>query len=326
MISAKMPIQFALSVKTYLRHYRALGYRYRGHECALSRLGRVLGRIGVQDLDAAGYDMWCRANVSNHPNSRRKAQQIVRRFCLFRARTEPTFFVPSIYSFPTLHPYVLPVIVEPHQVARMLEAASHLPDRYNPPLRAAVNRIAVVLLYTAGLRFGELLRLQVTDVQGGASVLRVRESKFHKSRLVPLSRSAQTELRRYIGARGKFCPEQHDRGPLLCNRIGGHLHGYSAPGMWSLLERLFNLADVRNTEGRRPRVHDLRHSFAIQALIRVYRSNGDVQSALPKLALYMGHVSVESTLHYVRLVPQVAALASERFERHFGHWVCGGAT
>jgi len=325
MTSSTTATKFQSEVETYLRHYRALGYRYHGHACTLSRLGRVLGKIGVHDLDAASYDVWCRSIVSNHPNSRRKAQQIVRRFCLFRARTEPTVFVPSVYSFTKLHPYVRPVIVEPEQVARMLEAASRLPDRYDPPLRAAVNRIAVILLYTAGLRLGELLRLQVTDIQDGMSVLRVRESKFHKSRLVPLSQSAQTELRRYIRARSNFCPEERDRGPLLCNRKGGQLHGYSAPGMGSLLERLFDLADVRNAEGCRPRVHDLRHSFAIQSLIRVYRAKGDVQSALPKLALFMGHVSVESTLHYVRLVPEVAALASQRFEGHFGHWVQGGA-
>jgi integrase/recombinase XerD len=62
----------------------------------------------------------------------------------------------------------------------------------------------------------------------------------------------------------------------------------------------------------------------VQSLIRIYQANGDAQSALPKLAIYMGHVSIESTLHYLRLVPEVAALASVRFEAHFGHWVQGG--
>jgi len=324
MTASAMPIKYRTALDTHLSHYRALGYRYRGHACVLSRLGRHLGKIGAKDLDAVGYDTWCRSMADNNPNSRRKAQQIVRRFCLFRARTEPKFFVPCPFSMTKQQPYVRPVIVTPEQVARMLAVADTVRDRSGPPIKAAVNRIAVVLLYTAGLRMGELLRLEVTDVEHHARVLRIRESKFHKSRLVPLSPSAQLEVQRYLRARSRFCPEQADRGPLLCNRKAGHLRGYSPPGISSLVLRLFDSANVRDAEGRRPRFHDCRHSFAVQSLIRIYRAKGDVQSALPKLALYMGHVSVESTLHYLRLVPEVAALASQRFEEHFGHWVQGG--
>jgi integrase/recombinase XerD len=324
MTASAMPIKYRSALDSHLSHYRALGYRYRGHACVLSRLGRHLSKIGAKDLDAAGYDAWCRSIANNKANSRRKAQQIVRRFCLFRARTEPKFFVPCPFSMTKPQPYVRPVIVTPAQVIRMLAAADVVRDQSGPPMKAAVHRIAVVLLYTAGLRMGELVRLQVTDIEDRTRILRIRESKFQKSRLVPLSPSAQLEVQRYLRARGRFCPEQSDRGPLLCNRKDGQLHGYSKPGIGCLVRRLFDRANVRDTEGRRPRFHDLRHSFAIQSLIRIYRAKGDVQSALPKLALYMGHVSVESTLHYVRLVPEVAALASQRFEAHFGHWVQGG--
>ena len=320
------PLPFQSEVETYLQHYRALGYRYRGHACTLSRLGRYLETIGAEDLDAAGYERWCRSISHNHPNSRRKAQQIVRRFCVFRARSEPTYFVPNVYTLTKLQPYVRPVIVAPDQIARMLTMASTLTDRYEPPLRAAVNRIAVVLLYTTGLRVGELLRLEVTDILDGMSVLQIRESKFHKSRLVPLSQSVQSELRLYLRARGRRYPQYEASGPLLCNRFGGTLHVYSKPGLTAMMKRLFDLADVRDAQGRRPRLHDMRHSYAIQALIRVYRARGDVQSALPKLALFMGHVSVASTLHYLHLVPEIAALASQRFEGHFGHWIDGGAS
>jgi integrase/recombinase XerD len=326
MTASAAPTKFRAAADTYLSHYRALGYRYRGHACILTCVGRHLHKIGAKDLDAGGYASWCQSMVNNHPNSRRKAQQIVRRFCLFRARTESAFFVPSFYSLTKMQPYIRPVIITPEQVGQVLAVADRVLDQSGPPMKAAVHRIAIVLLYTAGLRMGELLRLQVTDVENGARVLRIRESKFHKSRLVPLSRSAQVEVKQYLQTRGRFCPEQPDRGPLLCNRKGGHLHGYGEPGIGSLVQRLFDRAKVRDVEGRRPRFHDLRHSFAVQSLIRIYRAKGDVQSALPKLALYMGHVSVESTLHYVRLVPEVAALASGRFEEHFGHWVQGGAS
>jgi integrase/recombinase XerD len=81
---------------------------------------------------------------------------------------------------------------------------------------------------------------------------------------------------------------------------------------------LFKTTGVQNSEGRRPRIHDLRHSFAVQALVRWYREGADVQSNLPKLAMYMGHVSIVSTAYYLHFVPALAALAGDRFEKSFG--------
>jgi len=86
---------------------------------------------------------------------------------------------------------------------------------------------------------------------------------------------------------------------------------------------LFDAAGVRDECGRRPRVHDLRHSFALQALIRWYRQRADVQSKLPMLALYMGHASIESSAYYLKWVPTLRRLASERFEERFGYLVEG---
>ena len=88
--------------------------------------------------------------------------------------------------------------------------------------------------------------------------------------------------------------------------------------MGEAVSRLFVAADVRDSEGRRPRVHDLRHSFAVQALIRWYRNGADVQSNLPRLAMFMGHVSIVSTAHYLHFVPTMRELASQRFEAAFG--------
>jgi len=215
------------------------------------------------------------------------------------------------------------VIVEPEQIARMLAAADRLPGRDNSPLHAAVGRIATVLLYTSGLRSGELLRLTVEDLQEEGSVLRIVEAKFHKSRLVPLSETAQMQLRSYLRQRAPFARDSSERAPLLFNRYGGRIRPYSASGLHRLIDRLFIAADVRDHQGRTPRVHDLRHSFAVQSLIRSYRSQGDPQSLLPKLAMYMGHVSIASTMHYLTLVPALAGLAMLRFNTGFGNKILG---
>jgi integrase len=89
--------------------------------------------------------------------------------------------------------------------------------------------------------------------------------------------------------------------------------------------QVFRRADVHDAMGRRPRVQDVRHSFAVHSLIRKYREGGDVQTHLPKLALYMGHVSIVSTAYYLHFIPEVAALAGERFSRRFSHLIDNGA-
>ncbi len=317
------PLAFARQATAYVRHYRALGLRYRHVEHILSLLGRYLATAGAPDLDGPQYESWRRSRASLHSNSRRKAEQIVRRFGLYRRRSEPAAFAPSADTFSPLRPTIRPVIVEPEQVMRMLAVAARLQPVNRSPLQPAVARVATVLLYTSGLRSGELLRLRVEDIEDGGAALQVRQSKFHKSRIVPLSNSAQVEIRHFLKQRATFAVTSPDSGPFLCNRYGGDLSPYSAPGIQSMMRRLFRAADVRDLEGRMPRLHDLRHSFAVQSLIRSYRDHGDPQALLPKLALYLGHVSLESTIHYLKLVPAVAQLASARFEAAFGRQVLG---
>jgi integrase/recombinase XerD len=206
----------------------------------------------------------------------------------------------------------------------MLGIAFTLPKTSDSPLRAPALRIGIVLLYTCGLRLGELLRLTMSDIEEQGTLLRIRESKFHKSRLVPLSSSATRELRAYLRKLRKVFPDDPST-PLLCNISRGYVHPYSPVGLRCAIKRLFDAAAVRDEQGRQPRVHDFRHSFALQALLRWYRNGTDVQSCLPKLALYMGHVSIESSAHYLHWVPTLQRLASHRFEQRFGHLVEGGA-
>lgn len=318
------PSPYARQVDAYLRHFRALGLRYRGVEHILSVLGRFLTESGAQDLNADHYEQWRLSRAHLHSNSRRKAEQIVRRFCVYRHRSDSAAFVPAADGLSRLRPYVRPVIVEPVQIARMMRAAGRLAPTWSSPLLPAVSRVATVLLYTCGLRSGELRRLRVEDVEDHGAVLRIRESKFHKSRLVPLSDSARNEVRRYLRRRAAFAIAAPATGPFICHRHGGGIRPYTEPGFQSLIGRLIVAAQVCDAEGRVPRIHDLRHSFAVQSLIRSYKPAGDPQALLPKLALYLGHVSIESTVHYLRLVPAVAALANQRFEAAYAQKVLGG--
>jgi integrase len=309
-------------IAAYLVHQRALGRGYDNEERVLSSVHRFVAQASAEDLDRVLFDRWCDTLCHLAANTRRARQLVVRKFCLYRSRTEPRCFVPDPLYFSRLQPYRRPVIVPPGQVACMLAAADELAPTPGSPLLPAVMRIAIVLLYTSGLRRGELLRLTLGDVEPRAGVLRIHESKFHKSRLVPLSHGARSELRRYLRTRLRSGLDPRQGAPLLCNTTRG-VRGYTGTGISRGIHELFEAAGVRDSDGRLPRIHDMRHSFAVQALIRWYREGADVQSQLPKLAMYMGHVSIVSTAYYLRLVPEVANLASERFERGYGDLLQG---
>ena len=308
-------------ISRFLDHKRTLGHRYLHEAWVLQMLQRHVEQSDCRDLNAKCFESWLASLKDHHPNTRRKWYQIVRHFCVYRQRSEPGCFLPSVEGAAKRQPYVTPIILEPEQIGRMLGIAAKLAKTSRSPLRAPALRLAIVLFYTCGLRLGELVRLTISDIEEQGTVLRIRESKFHKSRLVPLSSSATRELQAYLRKRRKAFASD-PTAPLLCNWRGGYV---DRTGLRDAINRLFDAAAVRDEQGRRPRLHDFRHSFAVQALLRWYRNGADVQSCLPKLAIYMGHVSIESSAHYLHWVPALQRLASGRFEQRFGHLVDGGA-
>lgn len=312
-------------VDRYLQWKRALGRGYLDVERVLVSLLQLMHDHAAADLDQGLFDAWSKSFAELTANVRRNRQREVRNFCLYRQRTEPNCFVPDANRFPRPCPYCAPVIFGPEAVARMLVIAEQQRATAGSPLLPAVLRLAVVLLYTAGLRRGELLRLTLADADPTAGVLRIRESKFHKSRFVPLSPDACSELRAYLRQRLAPPLSAAPDSPLLCNCTRGQ-RAYTGTGLSRGLKLLIRSANVQSTDRRRPRIHDFRHSFAVGALLRWYQQGADVQSNLPKLAMYMGHVSIVSTAYYLKWIPDIAVAASDRFEAKFGHLISEGAS
>jgi integrase len=148
-------------------------------------------------------------------------------------------------------------------------------------------RLAVVLLYTAGLRRGELLRLTLADVDPRHGILQIRASKFHKSRIVPLSQDASRELRLYLRRRLQPPLSRSADSPLLCN-TKGRVRGYTGTGLREGVKTLFRAANVRGIDGRTPRVHDFRHSSGNRIIPatggELLHLPGDYASVGPSLA------------------------------------------
>ncbi|HDO1354884.1 TPA: tyrosine-type recombinase/integrase [Aeromonas veronii] len=301
---------FDAAVQAYITCRRALGRASRADEYVLRRLRAYLAEAGYCDLDAENFDCWRRQLHHCAYNTQLDWAMMVYRFCRYRRRRESQCFLPDREIFGRRRPHPLPTPIEADQVWRLLDFISRRTANAGRELPYAVHRLAIVLMYTAGLRRGELARLRMEDIDVETGVLRIQSSKFHKSRWVPLSPSATQELRRYLSIRAAFVPRTAHNIMLLCNSAES---GYTIGGLGIAIKRVMHRSGIWTDASRMPRVHDFRHAFAVEALRRWYEEGRDVQSELPKLSMYMGHVSIISTTYYLRFMPAVVALASQRF-------------
>jgi len=313
-------------IDRYLTLMVALGRGYALERRVLTHLDRHLSRHHSRDLSCTEFDEWCKSIRHMAPGWRRVQMYIVRKFCLYRRRSLASAFVPDTLHFPDRPPRELPYIFSDRDIRSLLLACSKLRRTTQSPLRPHAFRLAVVLLYTSGLRRGELLGFALRDYDPAAKTLLIRETKFYKSRYIPLSADGDQELQRYLVVRGKLGFSMRPDSPLFYNG-NAQRRTYSIAGLQTGLYELMDSCGIRKANGRVPRVHDFRHGFAIRSLLRWYHAGADVQSKLPLLSAYMGHISISSTEYYLSFVPELAAAASERFRARCGSLIepqCGG--
>ena len=298
----------ASTIQSYLTLKRALGRQYAMHEWVLAHLDQFLAARHA-DLGPETFAAWCLTLEHLASGNRRNHMREVRNVCLYRRRREPSCFVPDERLFPPVHQVIRPHIFTDGQVGQLLAAGGTRARPANSPLCPEMMRLAIVLLYTTGMRRRELTRLTVGDYDSREHTLTIRESKFHKSRLIPVSADAAREIDGVLDMRHRQRYPTATDSSLLWHRS----RGYSGGGLGCAVRALFRQAAIRTATGQLPRTHDFRHAFAVTVLLRWYRAGVDVQAKLPFLALYMGHVSVVSTAYYLQFVEPLAAAVSTRF-------------
>jgi integrase len=306
----------------YVDLKRALGRGFDGPSRTLQSLDRFLyeQRAMYQDLDPIAFHAWCHTHEHAASGVRRVRMLEVRAFCLYRRRTEPQCFVPDLSSFPSYHQRLKPYILSQAEVAKLLRAAAGLERKPVSPLRPEVIRLAVVLLFTTGIRRGELLGLTFGDYDRRESTLLIRETKFYKSRLLPINDGIADEIDRYLRARVRNRLPISSDTALIWNAFRGG-RAYSGTSLQLCLRPLLQKCGILTPRGTPPRIHDFRHSFAVNALLRWYRAGADVEAKLPLLATYLGHGSAVSTHYYLHLIEPLRTAASERFANHYGELV-----
>jgi integrase len=209
----------------------------------------------------------------------------------------------------------IPYLLGPDDARRLLDLAGSLPDKPRAPLRGPTYRTIFALLYGLGLRVGEVSRLQRADVDFYRDLLVIRETKFGKSRLVPFGPRIGGLLRDYVERRGSSLSLSADSALFSFTRRGAVHPGTISQTFHQLVPRL-GLAPPAGVAS--PRVHDLRHSFAVGTLLRWYRGGIDPAARLFHLATFLGHVNPSSTSVYLTITSDLLAAANRRFEGFVG--------
>jgi integrase/recombinase XerD len=307
-------------MREHLDMIRSLGYRHEHAEGKLRRFDRFLqGRpdlIGKPLLQL--IEAWRQAGTTLHHAL--EAQQCGRMLSRLQARRDPTCAI--IPSDPQLRrrwraSLRRPYIYTEQEVTKMLEVARRLPSRVYP-LRPWSAYTMLLLTYCAGLRIQEVTNLNLGDVDLRAGTLEIRNSKFFRSRRLPLPPGVVNALRDYIEERRKAGVPMDPESGLFWNTL--RWKRYSKKASQELLVTVLRRSGIKRGRGRTgPRVHDFRHAMVCNRMLDWYRHGINPQSHLAHLSTFMGHTDIQYTLTYLTVTPELLQLASERFRRHAVH-------
>ncbi|MBN1773661.1 MAG: tyrosine-type recombinase/integrase [Deltaproteobacteria bacterium] len=301
------------AVENYITLKRSLGAVFSADARILRSFGRAVGDLPVDAIRRENCQAFCRGTGPPSRFWERKHYTLHAFFRHLVARGHLT-----AAPLPQLAPRI-PRMFQAHvysrdEMRRLLEATSILDTPWSR-LRPATCRTLLLLLWGAGLRPGEALRLRCCDVDLAARILVIWDTKFFKSRLVPIGTDLCRALDLHRAAQHRSRAAGAMRAPFFCTRAGKPI---SLATLEKAFVRLREHAGIRRPPGDRwqPRLHDLRHAFALNRLIAWYREGADVQACLPLLATYMGHINISGTQTYLSMTPELLAEASRRFERY----------
>ena len=237
---------------------------------------------------------------------------VVRLFCRYLSQFEPSCYIPEpARTIVKPEPSRIPYIYTKAEIKDLLDNAAKLSPQ--KPLYCYTYYTLFGLLYTTGIRIGEALALNIEDFHQDSKLLHIREGKFHKARWVPISDSTDVILKKYINIRQQTnkividSPFFIDR---TCKRLSYRKVNYT---FHILLKR----CNIHISKDYVPRIHDIRHAFAIHRIIKWYRDGENVNVLLPALATYMGHVDITSSQVYLQATPEMLEQGNQRFLKYF---------
>jgi integrase/recombinase XerD len=303
------------AVDLYIQRRQSAGSRFYAPAAQLRSFSRQCGEVALRSITPTHVSKFL-----NHPRTlpttwckKHGTLRVFFEYWTLRRQMKTAPLPPSVPKCPQTF---VPYIYTRSELRLLLDATPRSQRVRSCVMSPATFRTMLLFLYGTGARLGEALKLRITDVDLRSGVVTITGTKFYKSRLVPLGRDVLQLIRQYL-----LLPATKDQDyrPLFQTKMGEPIKLQAVDKSFARLRRLAGIVR-HDVTPYQPRVHDLRHTFAVHRLTAWYKEGSDVQRLLPGLSTYLGHVDLQSTQRYLTMTPELLQQANHRFERY----VCGG--
>jgi len=313
MNTLKLTSPLALPIENFIKLRQLCGRDYRSQGRLLGHFDRFLVEEGIKNTRITRQIIERYHSALSHLTPRDQANRIcvVRQLCQYLARNDPYTFIPepmkTIWGYTAGKPYIFSC----SEIRRLMDRALGLlpAGSLQPPMYHTL----LGLLYTTGIRISEALDLNLESFHVSKQCLYIAQGKFRKARWIALSDSACKKLQYYIDQRLHRTPNAPED-PLFLSKRGQRLSYNIA---YRTFRSLLDQCDIAYHKSTGPRLHDLRHTFAVHRLLAWYQDGLNINARLPILATYMGHVNIRSTQVYLQPTAELLEQVSNRFHDHY---------
>ena len=302
-----------LGAEDYLTLRRGLGFKLKRYGRFIREFTSWLESCGETRISTRLALQWATQPQHLQPAEWAARLSAVRGFARYWSAIDGTSEIPAEGLLPFRARRTKPYLYSNREIQQLLQAAKSMPAQFK--LQPFTYYCLLGLLTVTGLRISEALNLELRDVNWTESLLTIRTSKFGKSRLVALDRTTKEVLVEYAARRNHFFPDR-PTAAFFPSRTGARLDPGQVRRVFYYLSRKIGIRGA--LESRGPRLHDFRHRFAVETLLRWYRSGEDVRQRLPILSTYLGHGHVTDTYWYLSNTPELMEAAGERLEKRWG--------
>jgi integrase len=303
----------AIHLDNFLKLRRQLGFKLRVPGILLRSFVRFAERQRASIITTKLALQW--ATRPRHIQQVQKARRlgVVRRFAIYLSAIEPRTEVPAKRLLPWRYRRRAPYLYSAEDVQRLIEATNQIGVK-NPVkgVKGASHATLIGLMAVTGMRVGEVIALDRDGVDLSRGVITVRHTKGDRSRVLPIHSSTKKALQRYAILRDEAFPQPFCSSFFVSARGTQLVHCTVHRCFVSVASQI---GLQKSGDRRGPRLHDLRHFFSIQTMLRWYRSDMDVEAHLPELSTYLGHAHVQGTYWYLSAVPELLQLATKRCQK-----------
>ncbi|HDR16463.1 MAG TPA: integrase [Desulfobacteraceae bacterium] len=300
-------------LEEYLSLRQALGYKLRTYSSSLKDFVRFAKATNTMSITTELALTWAMKPATADPKWWAYRLRLVHHFARFVHGRDPETQVPPLDLLPYCQRRKQPHFYSEGQMNRIVAAAETLPSHNG--LRGLTYSTLFILIWVSGLRISEALGLDRDDVDPINDLLTIHNTKFNKSRLVPVQPSTSQALQHYARRRDQIFPRP--KVPAFFLTVFGTRPTVAVADM--TFRKLCCQIGIRNPSQKKgPRIHDIRHTFAVRTLIDLYRNDHDIDQGLHSLAVYLGHAGPSSTFWYLSAVPELMELVRDRLDRKGG--------